>query len=128
MKSTVAAIEFGSSKVVTLVGEGSGSSAAQLLGFGVVPYDGYSEGHWNMPDEDVDQAIMNSIREAELSSGREIHEIYVGVPAAFIHIEQNEVSLAFDSERRIAEEDVDELMAKALNHSSRDGWVVIHRS
>ena len=32
-----AAIEFGTSKIVTLVGEGNGTGPAQLLGFGVVP-------------------------------------------------------------------------------------------
>ena len=42
MKSMAAAIEFGTSKIVTLVGEGNGDGPAQLLGFGVVPYDGYS--------------------------------------------------------------------------------------
>ena len=51
-----AAIEFGTSKIVTLVGEGNGSGPAQLLGFGVVPYDGYSDGHWNASDEEVEQA------------------------------------------------------------------------
>ena len=84
MKSMAAAIEFGTSKIVTLVGEGNGSGPAQLLGFGVVPYDGYSDGHWNASDEEVEQAIMKSVREAELSSGREIKEIYVGVPGDFI--------------------------------------------
>ena len=101
MKSMAAAIEFGTSKIVTLVGEGNGSGPAQLLGFGVVPYDGYSDGHWNASDEEVEQAIMKSVREAELSSGREIKEIYVGVPGDFIHLEQNEVVLDLESERRI---------------------------
>ena len=72
MKSVAAAIEFGTSKIVTLVGEGTGEGPAQLLGFGVVPYDGYSDGHWNASDEDVEQAILKSVREAELSSGKEI--------------------------------------------------------
>ena len=128
MKSTAAAIEFGTSKIVTLVGEGTGANPAQLLGFGVVPYDGYCEGHWNASDEEVDDAILRCIREAELSSGREIKEIYVGVPCDFIKIEQNEVSLNLENERRITAEDVDELMNRALDYTSKNGWVVIHRS
>lgn len=128
MKSTAAAIEFGTSKIVTLVGEGSGASPAQLLGFGVEAYDGYSDGHWNAPDEDVDQAILRCVHEAELSSGREIKEVYVGVPGDFIRVEENEVAINFETEKRITPEDVDELMAKALDYVSRSGWVVIHRS
>lgn len=128
MKSTAAAIEFGTSKIVTLVGEGTGVNPAQLLGFGVVPYDGYCDGHWNASDEEVDDAILRSIHEAELSSGREIKEIYVGVPCEFIRIEQNEVSMTFDGEKRITVENVDELMGRALDYTSKNGWVVIHRS
>jgi cell division ATPase FtsA len=33
VKSVAAAIEFGTSKIVTVVGEGSGDGPAQLLGF-----------------------------------------------------------------------------------------------
>ncbi|MGI5883984.1 MAG: cell division protein FtsA [Candidatus Spyradocola sp.] len=123
-----AAIEFGTSKIVTLVGEGNGSGPAQLLGFGVVPYDGYSDGHWNASDEEVEQAIMKSVREAELSSGREIKEIYVGVPGDFIHLEQNEVVLDLESERRITPEDVDDVMNLALDYKNQQEGVIIHRS
>jgi cell division protein FtsA len=128
VKSMAAAIEFGTSKIVTLVGEGNGSGPAQLLGFGVVPYDGYSDGHWNASDEEVEQAIMKSVREAELSSGREIKEIYVGVPGDFIHLEQNEVVLDLESERRITPEDVDDVMNLALDYKNQQEGVIIHRS
>lgn len=128
MKSMAAAIEFGTSKIVTLVGEGNGDGPAQLLGFGVVPYDGYSDAHWNASDEDVEQAILKSVREAELSSGKEIKEIYVGVPGDFIHLEQNEVTLDLDSERRVTAEDVDDVMNLALDYQPKKEGVIIHRS
>ena len=127
VKSMAAAIEFGTSKIVTVVGEGNGEGPAQLLGFGVVPYDGYSDAHWNASDEDVDQAILKSVREAELSSGREIKEIYVGVPGDFIHLEQNEVTLELDGERRITPEDVDDVMNLALDYKNKQDGVIIHR-
>lgn len=128
MKSVAAAIEFGTSKIVTVVGEGSGDGPAQLLGFGVVPYDGYSDKHWNASDEDVEQAILKSVREAELSSGKEIKEIYVGVPGDFIHLESNEVTLELDSEHRITPEDVDDVMNLALEYQPKEEGVIIHRS
>ncbi len=123
-----AAIEFGTSKIVTLVGEGNGDGPARLLGFGVVPYDGYCDAHWNASDEAVEQAILKSVREAELSSGREIKEIYVGVPGDFLHLEETEVELDLESERRITPEDVDEVMNLALDYKPRQEGVVIHRS
>lgn len=128
MKSMAAAIEFGTSKIVTLVGEGNPEGSANLLGFGIVPYDGYCDGHWNAADEDLEQAILKSVREAELSSGREIREIYVGVPGEFIHLERNEVSMDLGSSRRITMDDVDDVMNLALEYTPKKEGVIIHRS
>ena len=128
MKSMAAAIEFCTSKIVTLVGEGTAEAGANLLGFGIVPYDGYCDGHWNASDEDLEQAILKSVREAELSSGREIKEIYVGVPGDFIHLERNEVSLDLGSSRRITMDDVDDVMNMALEYTPKKDGVIIHRS
>jgi len=123
-----AAIEFGTSKIVTLVGEGNGDGSASLLGFGIVPYDGYCDGHWNAADEDLEQAILKSVREAELSSGREIKEIYVGVPGEFVHLERNQVSMDLGSTRRITMDDVDDVMNMALEYTPAKEGVIIHRS
>ena len=63
---------------------------------------------------------MKSVREAELSSGREIKEIYVGVPGDFIHLEQNEVVLDLESEAAHSRpRDVDDVMNLALDYKNQ---------
>ena len=51
MKTTVAAIDFGTSKIVTLVAENSGSQRCDIVGAGIAAYDGYLEEGWNNPGE-----------------------------------------------------------------------------
>ena len=64
MKTTVAAMDFGTSKIVTLVAENSGSQRCDIVGAGIAPYDGYLEEGWNNPGE-LDKAIRASVAEAE---------------------------------------------------------------
>ena len=50
MKTTVATIDFGTSKIVALIAETSGRQRCDIIGAGTVVYDGYLEGRWNAPD------------------------------------------------------------------------------
>lgn len=128
MKITASAIEFGTSKIVTLVGEGNGNNPAELLGAGTVPYDGFMDGKWNMPDEAVDDCIRRSITQAESAAHVSIKEIYAGVPGEFLRVELNEVELPLsESGRRITVDDVDQIMQNALDFDIRGGEI-IHRS
>lgn len=128
MKITASAIEFGTSKIVTLVGEGNGNNPAELLGAGTVNYDGFMDGKWNMPDDAIDDCIRRSIQQAEHAAQVSIKEIYAGVPGEFIRVELNEVELDIsESGRRITVDDVDQIMHDALDFDIRGGEV-IHRS
>ena len=49
MKTTVATIDFGTSKIVTLVAENSGSQRCDIIAAGVAKYDGYLDEGWNNP-------------------------------------------------------------------------------
>ena len=49
MKSTIAAIDFGTSKIVTLISETSGNQRCDIIGAGIAAYDGYIDGEWNNP-------------------------------------------------------------------------------
>ena len=41
MKTQIAAIEFGTSKIVTMIARNSGMDRLDIVGSGTVPYDGY---------------------------------------------------------------------------------------
>ena len=71
MKTTVAAIDFGTSKIVTLVAENSGSQRCDITAAGVTKYDGYLAEGWNNPGM-LDEAIRRSIADAEEQSGSKI--------------------------------------------------------
>ena len=81
MKTQAAAIEFGTSKVVTVFAESGGFARCEIIGSGTVYYDGYKGGVWNRPDL-LAEAVRNSINAAELEAKTRIHSVYVGVPSA----------------------------------------------
>ena len=93
MKTTVAAIDFGTSKIVTLVAENSGSQRCDIVAAGVAKYDGYLEEGWNNPGQ-LDEAIRRSITDAEEQAGSKIREINVGVPGAFTHVYATKVTIS----------------------------------
>lgn len=128
MKITASAIEFGTSKIVTLMGEGNGNNPADLLGSGIVPYDGYLDGQWNQPDDVVNECIRRSVELAQGASQRKIEQIYIGVPGEFIKVEVKEVALPLsEAGRRVTVDDVDRIMLEAMNYQPAAG-VVIHRN
>ena len=51
MKTTVASIDFGTSKIVTLVAENSSATRCDIVGAGIVTYNGFLEEGWNDPQE-----------------------------------------------------------------------------
>ena len=64
MKTQIAAIEFGTSKIVTLIAQSGGMDRLDIIGSGTVPYDGYSDGDWNTPGQMI-QRVRDSIRRTE---------------------------------------------------------------
>ncbi len=128
MKITASAIEFGTSKIVALIGEGNGTNPADLLGSGTIPYDGFLDGQWNSPDEVVNDCIRRAIEEAENAAQQKIEQIHVGVPGEFIRVDVKEVELILsEAGRRVTVEDVDRILADAMDYKAQSGQI-IHRN
>lgn len=128
MKTQIAAIEFGTSKIVTMIAQNSGLDRLDIVGAGTVPYDGYSEGDWNTPRQMV-QRVRDSIAAAELEANTKIREIYVGVPGEYIHV------LTAEAEIEIEEGEIDDNAINAVQDAAADaldivnsGCMVLHRS
>ena len=130
MKNAAAAIDFGTSKIVTLVAESGGFSRCEIIGSGTVPYDGYMDGHWNSPDKLV-QAIRNSISAAELEAKMRIKELYVGVPCEYMRVLVSAAEIPVETaDGRITDDEVNAVQdaaADKLDLANKEG-VVIHRS
>ena len=74
----VAAIDLGSSRITTVVGEANEHGALQILGVGIAPSAGVDRGQINHV-ADATRAITASVEQAERSSGRQILSASVGV-------------------------------------------------
>ena len=128
MKTQIAAIEFGTSKIVTLIAQSGGMDRLDIIGSGTVPYNGYTDGDWNTPSQMM-QRVRDSIAAAELEANAKIKEIYVGIPGEYIHVRtaETEVELPDGEVDDAAINAVQDLAADAL-HIGEAGGLVMHRT
>ena len=130
MKSVAAAIDFGTSKIVTLLAESGGFNRCDIIGSGTVPYDGYAAGKWNAPEE-LAQAVRNSISAAELEGKTRIRDVYVGVPCEFIRVVNAQATVEVNTpDGRITEAELSAVQDAAADQLQLAviGGTVIHRS
>ena len=128
MKTQIAAIEFGTSKIVTVIAQSGGLDRLDIVGSGTVPYDGYTDGDWNTPGQMI-QRVRDSIAAAELEANSKIREIYVGVPGEYIHVRSCETVVP------LPDGVVDEAAINAVQDAAADqlhivdeGGLVMHRT
>ena len=128
MKSTIAAIDFGTSKIVTLISETSGNQRCDIIGAGIAAYDGYIDGEWNNPIV-LNDAILQSVTEAESQARRKLREINVGVPGEFTRVYVVETSVTIQgADPRVSPKHVEKIFAEADKQLSPVRGVVVHRS
>ena len=130
MKTVAATIDFGTSKITTVIAESNGNNRSNIIGAGTVPYAGYIDGQWNEP-ENLAAAIEASIHAAEVEAKRTIRDIFVGVPCEHIHVCTALGEADVQSEgHRITDEDLDRAMDDAAEqlHLDQMGGNVLHRS
>ena len=128
MKRQIAAIEFGTSKIVTMIAQNSGMDRLDIVGSGTVPYDGYSDGDWNTPRQMI-QRVRDSIAAAEREAGTKVKEIYVGVPGEYVHM------CSCEAEVDAPDGVIDDSVINAVQDAAADylglsesGCMVLHRT
>lgn len=129
MKTTMAAIDFGTSKILTLVAENDGTQRSDIIGIGIANYDGFSGKMWNNPDA-LNEAIQSSIQNAGVGYKRQIKEVYVGVPAAYttVYAIESSVTLKGGAEPQVEPEDVRRVFAEAQEQIKDTVGFHIHSS
>lgn len=128
MKNMIAAMDFGTSKLVVLVAETGGKPRCDIIGAGTTPYDGYMDGQWNDPDR-LNENIAETVKKAEDQAHTRIREIKVGVPGEFSTVKTVEAKVNLQgSDPRVTEKDIDELFAMADGELGDVRGSVIHRS
>lgn len=128
MKTTAVAIDFGTSKIVTLIAENSGAQRCDIVGAGVAAYDGYLEEGWNnLPA--LDEAIRRSIADAEEQWGGKIHSVNVGVPGMFTKVYATKVTVPLKgTDPKVTAADVKTAFKMASENLEDMPGVVIHSS
>ena len=116
MKTTVTSLDFGTSKIVTLVAENSGAQRCDIVGAGIVTYNGFLEDGWNNPAE-IDDCIREAISQAEQQSHHKIREVNIGVPGAFtkVYVTEARVSLT-GADPHVTASDVRAVFKKATEN------------
>ena len=127
MKTQVAAIEFGTSKIVTVIAQSGGLSRCDIIGSGTVAYDGFMGGDWNTPSQLMD-AVQASIAAAEGDAETKITEIYVGIPGEYVRVRAGEAEIEVSGE--ITDDDINAVQDRVADrlHIEEEGGYVLHRS
>ena len=127
MKSgTYAAIDVGTTKVTTLVGEVLGTGELRILGVGVSPAAGLSRGMVDNIREATD-AIKASVEKAERASGTRILSAHVGISGAHIESVNNRGIVAIpDRARPISRDDISRAIEAAKIISTPANREILH--
>ena len=128
VKKQIAAIDFGTGKITTVIARSGGIDRLELLGSGTVAYDGFKDGDWITAEQMV-QRVHDSISEAEREAGTKISELYVGVPGEFVRVCTAEAEIPL-GEAGVTNNDIDLVQDAAAEklHIADIGGVVMHRS
>ncbi|MEE3003695.1 MAG: cell division protein FtsA [Pseudomonadota bacterium] len=114
-KNLVAAIDIGTTKVVTLIAElPQEGNAINIIGYGVCPSRGLKRGIV-VNIETTMQAITESVMQAEEMAGCEINEVYTGVSGSHIR-GFNSHGIVAIRQQEIAKSDIERVLdaAKAV--------------
>ena len=85
MKSVTAAIEFGTSKIMCVVGREKSIGRFEVLGAGEAKYEGIKNGRWRKPSN-VEEAVAKALAIAERKAKKRVREVFVGVPGGFCKV------------------------------------------
>lgn len=124
--STFAAIDVGSSKICTLVGDLSLGPRPRILGVGVAPSAGVSRG---MVDNiyEATEAIRLSVEKAERSSGTRVFSAYVSIAGSHVASLNNRGIVAIPQrDRPISIDDVERVLEAARTVSIPTNREILH--
>jgi cell division protein FtsA len=82
MRNVTAAIEFGTSKIICIIGRTKSVGRFEVLGTGVAKYEGIKNGRWQTP-ANVENAVAKALDLAERKARKHVKEAYIGVPGVF---------------------------------------------
>jgi cell division protein FtsA len=113
VKNVTAAIEFGTSKIMCVIGREKSIGRFEVLGAGEAKYEGIKNGRWLNPSN-VEEAVAKAISIAERKAKKRVREPYVGVPGGFSKVICCEGYTKIPS-GRVTEKDIENM----IDHAER---------
>jgi len=111
VKNVTAAIEFGTSKIMCVIGREKSIGRFEVLGAGEAKYEGIKNGRWLNPSN-VEEAVAKAISIAERKAKKRVREAYVGVPGGFSKVICCEGCVKIPS-GRVTEKDIENMIDQA---------------
>jgi cell division protein FtsA len=122
----LAAIDIGTTKIVTIVGRMNDMGKLEIIGMSKTPSKGVKRGVVLNIEEAVN-AIRYTVEEVQKQVGFTIREAYVGIAGQHISSLQNRGYILRDSyEEEITKEDTERLLAEMFKISIQPGEEIIH--
>ncbi|MDF1818893.1 MAG: cell division protein FtsA [Immundisolibacteraceae bacterium] len=110
-KSLLVAMDIGTSKIVTIVGEVSDDGEIEIIGLGSHPSNGLKKGVVVNIESTV-LSMQRSAEEAELMAGCQIHSVYAGIAGSHIR-SLNSHGIVAIRDREVTQVDVDRVIDAA---------------
>lgn len=127
MKNFVAIIDFGSSKITTLVGEMGVNNTLIIYGKGETSYAGFQNSEFLEPEK-LKEAISESITKAEANSNLKISEIFIGVPGEFTAVVPRSVSFTFPKAKKITWFDINSIFRTGNTFEKEVNYCLINKN
>ena len=113
-KNIIAALDIGTSKIVSLIGEVTPDGTLEVIGMGYQPSRGLKRGAV-VDIESTVQSIQRAVQEAELMAGCEVRTVYAGIAGSHIR-SLNSHGIVAIRDQEVSPADVDRVIdaAKAV--------------
>lgn len=123
-KKIVAVLDVGSSSVKAVVSERGVNNTFSIKSEVAVPYEGFAEGQF-FDLQELSDVISDAVMGAFDKAGKKFKEIYVGVPGAFIEVENKKIKNSFGKQKKVRQVDIDELFERGKKFAQREGYQII---
>lgn len=125
MRNLVAAVDLGTTKVVSLIGEKT-PNGINILAMSQTPSKGVSRGEV-INIQQVLNSLLPTIQEVEQASGEKINEVYVGIAGQNIRCEQsNDQTIRVNPDELISQKEIDAITQKMYGTFCQGGEEVLH--
>ena len=123
----VAVLDIGSSRVTAIVGERGVNGTFAVKAQAEVPYDGFAEGRF-FDEKQMEYAVRKAVGTVSDNLRAPIEEICVGVPGAFVRLENRKYKIALRKKRKIRDGDIADLFAAGRRLVEVTGYEVVSQS